>query len=197
MLQTVIDVSKNYGNVFLVSLLGGLSATAFAAWFAVTMVAIYVKFYPGSEACSKSGGSCSQAKVVGLLIFITFSGYWISEVIKNVIHVSISGVYGSWYFCSQKPGGLPKGSTRGAFKRAMTYSFGSISFGSLIVAIIQMLRQACSIAQSVKIRQTLICADSNSRNLGKMKQQMEISLVYFSSAVFIFLSVYLTGQFNS
>lgn len=42
---------------------------------------------------------------------------------------------------------MPKGVTRGATRRALTYSFGSISFGSLIVAIINMLRQACSIAQ--------------------------------------------------
>jgi len=42
---------------------------------------------------------------------------------------------------------MPKGATRGAFRRAMTYSFGSISFGSLVVALINMLRQAVSIAQ--------------------------------------------------
>lgn len=147
MLQTVIDVSKNYGHVFIVSLLGGLIATAFAGWFSVTLVAVYFKYYPGSPGCDASGGGCSKAKVIGLLVFITFAGYWITEVIKNVIHVSISGVYGSWYFCANKPGGFPKGATRGAFKRAMTYSFGSISFGSLLVALIQMLRQACSIAQ--------------------------------------------------
>lgn len=35
----------------------------------------------------------------------------------------------------------------GAFKRAMTYSFGSICFGSLLVSIIQLLKQAASIAQ--------------------------------------------------
>ncbi len=43
---------------------------------------------------------------------------------------------------------MPKGATRGAFKRSVTYSFGSICFGSLIVAIIQFLRQICSAAQS-------------------------------------------------
>jgi hypothetical protein len=42
---------------------------------------------------------------------------------------------------------MPKGATRGAFKRAVTYSFGSISLGSLLVAIIQFLRQICSAAQ--------------------------------------------------
>lgn len=36
----------------------------------------------------------------------------------------------------------------GSFKRATTYSFGSISFGSLVVALINMLRQACTIARS-------------------------------------------------
>ena len=42
---------------------------------------------------------------------------------------------------------MPSGATRGAARRALTYSFGSISFGSLVVAIINMVRQACSIAQ--------------------------------------------------
>lgn len=147
MLQTVIDVSKNYGHVFIVSLIGGIVATAFGAWFSVTLVSIYAKYQPGSPACDVNGGGCSKAKVIGLVVFVTFASYWITEVIKNVIHVTISGIYGSWYFYSQKPTGFPKGATRGAFKRSMTISFGSISFGSLLVAIIQFLRQACSIAQ--------------------------------------------------
>jgi hypothetical protein len=42
---------------------------------------------------------------------------------------------------------MPSHPTLGAFKRAMTYSFGSVCFGSLIVSIIQLLKQACSIAQ--------------------------------------------------
>lgn len=145
-LQTVIDVSKNYGHVFVVSLIGGIIATAFGAWFSVTLVSIYAKWVPGNASCDVSGG-CSWAKVIGLIAFVTFAGYWITEVLKNIIHVTISGVYGSWYFCSQKPSGFPKGATRGAFKRSVTYSFGSISFGSLLVAIIQLMRQACSIAK--------------------------------------------------
>jgi Plasma-membrane choline transporter len=148
MLQTIIDVSKDYGHVFVVSLLGGLVATAFGAWFSVTIVAIYVKYEPGlNPACSAGIGGCSTAKVIGLITFVTFAAYWITEVIKNIVHVTTSGVYGSWYFCSQKPSGFPEGATRGAFKRSTTYSFGSISFGSLIVSIVQLLRQACTIAR--------------------------------------------------
>lgn len=146
MLQTTIDVSKKYGHVYLVSLIGGLLATAFGAWYSVTLVAVYVKYEPGSNpACSQGVGGCGSGKVIGLVVFITFAAYWISEWLKNTIHTTISGVYGSWYFCSRN---FPKGATRGAARRSLTYSFGSISFGSLIVAIINMLRQICSIARS-------------------------------------------------
>ncbi|KAK5001496.1 putative choline transporter, neither null mutation nor overexpression affects choline transport, partial [Elasticomyces elasticus] len=146
MLQTSIDVSKKHGHVYLVSLIGGLLATAFGAWFSVTLVAVYAHYEPGNNpACrSGAGGGCSSAKVIGLVVFITFAAYWITEWLKNTIHVTISGVYGSWYFCSNN---FPKGATRGAARRALTVSFGSISFGSLVVAIINMLRQACSIAR--------------------------------------------------
>jgi len=49
------------------------------------------------------------------------------------------------YFCSRSQ--MPSHPTLGAFKRAMTNSFGSICFGSLVVSIIQLLKQAASIAQ--------------------------------------------------
>ncbi|KAK0266292.1 pH nine-sensitive protein 1 [Friedmanniomyces endolithicus] len=148
MLQTAIDVSKKFGHVYIVSFLGGLIAAAFGAWFSVTLVAVYVHFEPGANpACNASAGGsggCSSAKVIGLVVFITFAGYWITEVLKNIIHVTISGVYGAWYFSPNNP---PKGATRGALRRALTYSFGSISLGSLVVALINLLRQACSVAQ--------------------------------------------------
>lgn len=130
MLQTSIDVSKKYGHVYMVSAIGGLVATAFGAWFSVTLTAVYVKYQVGNNpACSGGAGGCSSATVIGLVVFITFAGYWISEVIKNLIHTTIAGVYGSWYFNIKN---FPKNATRGAAKRSLTYSFGSVSFGSLI-----------------------------------------------------------------
>ncbi|KAL8796410.1 MAG: hypothetical protein Q9195_001317 [Heterodermia aff. obscurata] len=163
MLQQAMDVAKTFGHVFLVSFLGGLASLAFGAWFSITLVAVYVKYEPnssGSNSSCQSGstGSCSTAKVVGLIAFITFASYWISEWIKNTLHSTVAGVYGSWFFCGGKPGGMPRGATRGAFRRSMTYSFGSIAFGSLVVALINMLRQAVSIAQSTEAQQGDIIA---------------------------------------
>jgi hypothetical protein len=187
-LQCVIDVAKNYGHVFLTSFLGGVIATAFGAWFSVTLVGVYAAYYPGGPNCTEY--SCSKAKVIGLLVFITFAGYWITEVIKNVIHVSISGVYGSWYFCSQKPGGVPKGATTGAFKRAMTYSFGSISFGSLLVAIIQLLRQACSIAKQNEMAQGNIFGTIMFCILGCFIGLLEWAIQFFNEYSFSYIALY-------
>lgn len=146
MLQTAIDVSKKYGHTYIVSLIGGIAAAALGAWYSVTLVAIYVQYTPNQNnpSCNNGAGGCGNGKVIGLIAFTTFAMYWISEWLKNTIHTTISGVYGSWYF---NPNAMPKGATRGAFKRAVTYSFGSISLGSLLVAIIQFLRQLCSAAQ--------------------------------------------------
>jgi hypothetical protein len=145
MLRTSIDVSKRYGHTYLVSFIGGLIGVAFAAWYSVTVVAIYVKFQPGNNPACNGQKNCGTGTITGLLVFVTFAAYWITEVIKNVIHATIAGVYGSWFFCSHN---MPRGATRGALKRTLTYSFGSISLGSLLVAIIQFLRQLCSVAQS-------------------------------------------------
>ena len=155
MLRTAMDVAKGHFQVFLVSALGGIVTVAFAAWYSVTLVAIYTAYEPSSSSSSPgassnpscSDGGCSRARVIGLVVYVTFAMYWLSEWIKNTVHTTIAGIYGSWYFWSKSAGGMPKGSTRGAFRRATTYSFGSISLGSLIIAFINMLRQACSVAQ--------------------------------------------------
>lgn len=187
MLQTAIDVSKNFGHVYLISFAGGLLTAAFGAWFAVTLVAIYAKYQPGQNPnCSQTGG-CSWARVIGLVAFITFAGYWITEVIKNVIHTTISGVYGSWYFAPRNP---PKGATRGAARRACTYSFGSICFGSLIVAIINCLRQLCSIARQQEAASGNTCGSIAFCILGCVISILDWAVQFINRYAFSYMALY-------
>jgi len=81
MLQTAIDVSKKYGHTYLVSLGGGLLAAALGAWYSVTLVSIYVQYTPNgaNSNCRNGVGDCGNGKVIGLLVFVTFAMYWISE----------------------------------------------------------------------------------------------------------------------
>ncbi|KAK7960330.1 hypothetical protein PG988_011544 [Apiospora saccharicola] len=188
MLKTSVDVSKSYGHVYLVSFLGGLLATALAAWYSITFVAVYAKYQPGQNpACSQGVGGCSSGKVTGLLVFVTFAMYWISEWLKNTIHTSISGVYGSWYFHPHAP---PSGATRGALKRSLTYSFGSISLGSLVVAIINFLRQVCSMAQSQEASQGNILGSIMFCVLGCFIGLLDWAVQFLNRYAFSYIALY-------
>ncbi|KAI1817015.1 duf580 domain-containing protein [Poronia punctata] len=197
LLKTAVDVSKSYGHVFLVSFLAGILATAFAAYYSVTFVSVYAKYSPegGNPACSVGGGGCSTAKVTGLLVFITFAGFWISEVIKNVTHTTISGVFGSWYFFN--PSVRPKAVTRGAFKRSMTYSFGSISLGSLLVAIINFLRQLCSIARQNEMAQGNVIASIMFVVLGCIIGLLDWAVQFLNRYAFSYIALYGKPYFSA
>jgi len=73
---------------------------------------------------------------IGLLFFAVLSLFWTVQVLSNVIHVTVAGTVASWYFYAVPP----PNPTLAAFKRATTWSFGSICLGSLVVAIVQALR---------------------------------------------------------
>eukprot|EP01127_Copromyxa_protea_P013139 TRINITY_DN3497_c0_g1_i1.p1 TRINITY_DN3497_c0_g1~~TRINITY_DN3497_c0_g1_i1.p1 ORF type:complete len:440 (-),score=86.80 TRINITY_DN3497_c0_g1_i1:71-1348(-) len=80
-----------------------------------------------------------QTSAIIMSVFLLFSFYWVMEVIKNVVHVTVSGIVSTWYFLSGTEQ-MPSSPTFGSVKRAMTTSFGSICLGSLVVAIIKTLR---------------------------------------------------------
>merc|ERR1739848_703150 len=63
--------------------------------------------------------------------------FWTTQVLKNITHVTVSGAVATWYFLSAN---MPRNPTLSSFKRAVTYSLGSICFGSLLVAIIKTMR---------------------------------------------------------
>lgn len=141
-LTVVIDVMKRYPSTLVTSVFGILISSGFSVLFSVVIVGIYVKFdnNANNQGCSVGGGSCSEGKVIGLLVFVFFAGYYISEVIRNVIHVTIAGVYGTWYYLANSDQGQPRHPALGSLKRALTYCFGSVCFGSLIVSLIQLVK---------------------------------------------------------
>lgn len=82
-----------------------------------------------------------------LFIFLLFLSYFFThQVLSNTIHTTVAGVVGSWWFVPSESGFCGK-SVVGSFCRSVTTSFGSICFGSLIVAIIEALRQIVNMAR--------------------------------------------------
>lgn len=80
----------------------------------------------------------SQNMVVVFLLFVSY--YWVHQVLQNLIHVTTAGVVGTWWFVPDEASTCCSRAISDSLFRATTYSFGSICFGSLLVAIVQALR---------------------------------------------------------
>ncbi|KAN0066373.1 pH nine-sensitive protein 1 [Thecaphora frezii] len=141
LLRAIIRAADQYKSAYVVALSGLVVQTAFSAWVSYTIVAMYQRFEPSGSA---SGSSASNGTVIGLFVFIAIAYYWISEVIKNVAFTTVAGIFGTWYYNATKPGRV----AWGAFRRTATYSLGSICFGSLIVALLDLLRAFFNMIQS-------------------------------------------------
>ena len=82
-------------------------------------------------------GQGTQIQYPGRLIvfLLLLSLYWGLQVGFAIIETTVSGVVACWWFQPSRSHVV-----RGSVFRAMTYSFGSLCFGSLIVAVIMAAR---------------------------------------------------------
>lgn len=146
-----MDISKHHKSVYIVCLLALVMQTLLSIFYAFTVAAVYVEWTPDSAACAQSaGGSCSSAKVTGLIVFVTFAFLWTSQVVANVALATLAGgAYGGWYYYGPAyEGKMPKHPNWKSFVRASTLSLGSIAFGSLIVTLLELLRMLLNVLRS-------------------------------------------------
>lgn len=140
MLSTVTSVARKYPATFVLSFTGLFVQIVYSLYFMTVVAGVY-------DAYNKSGGS-SPAIFYVKLVFSLFSFYWTSQVLTNIVHTTVCGVFATYYFMMGSPQGMSKSPTIESFKRACTTSIGSICFGSLIIAIIQTMRAIANMARS-------------------------------------------------
>ncbi|KAJ6239715.1 protein pns1 [Anaeramoeba flamelloides] len=120
MLEAVVKVTKKYPSMINISLFFGviIQVVWFIAWAFIAH-------------------RSSQINNRAFYFWVVLMYYWVSTTITNVVHVTCCGVFGNYYFLK---GEMPEDPTMKSFKRATTKSFGSICFGSLVIAIIKTIR---------------------------------------------------------
>lgn len=118
-LRIAVNMSKAYPAMVYLSLAALIFDAIWIIWWAAG-------FYGYNESRNPSGG---------VLFLWLISFYWTLEVIKNVVHVTVAGVCATWYNTAE-----PQSPTKQSLKRATTTSFGSVCFGSLVLAIVRALR---------------------------------------------------------
>jgi len=85
--------------------------------------------------CTNIAGFTTQISPL-ILFFLLISFFWGSLVVKNLLFCSASGMVADWWYSGENKGVVGK-----SFKRSATSSFGSICFGSLILAVLKSMRE--------------------------------------------------------
>lgn len=144
MIQLVVSAMRKYPSTLLISVLSSIITAAISILYmvAVTIVA-NARMNKDDSVCPHTNGNdvCLSNTSMAIFLFVIFSGCYIFQVVGNVTHVVLSGVFSSWYFFdANDANSKPKYPAFGSLKRALTYCFGSICFGSLLVSLVQTLR---------------------------------------------------------
>ena len=116
--------------------------------------------------------------------FFLISGFCLTLFRQNVLRATVAGTVGTWWFSPLEASSFCSRGVSDSLVRSMTYSLGSICFGSLVVAVLQV------------IRSLLRGASSNRRN-GILRCIVECILLYFERMVeyfnkwaFIYVGLY-------
>ncbi|KAL7568827.1 hypothetical protein ACA910_007240 [Epithemia clementina (nom. ined.)] len=188
-------VRANMGLFFLSGgTLVSLWAWSFLWLFAVGGVIYHDKQKP-QVPCSQeygddynsNGGMCDQQPSAAALVALLLCLYWTQQVIQNTLHTTTAGAVSAWWILPEQ---LERNGGRGccgqdvsdALYRSCTYSFGSICFGSLLVAILQTLEQ---IARQTRNRRDIV-----SCVIQCIVMCLRAYLEYFNSWAFCYVGIY-------
>ncbi|XP_071656835.1 choline transporter-like protein 2 isoform X1 [Patagioenas fasciata] len=87
------------------------------------------------------GGETAYHKyIIALQFFNLFMFFWLANFVIALGQVTLAGAFASYYWAFKKPDDVPAFPLFSAFGRALRYHTGSLAFGSLILAIIQVIR---------------------------------------------------------
>lgn len=159
--------------------------TAVKANLGLTMVAyifMFVGFGYSIAWTTISNAVLNTYPGMAFLLFLSF--YWTHQVLKNTMHVTTAGVIGTWWFAPDEASSFCSRSIGDSFVRATTYSFGSICFGSFIVALIQALRQLNRQLRENRDAQIIVCL------IDCILGCIEGLIEYFNKWAYIYVGLY-------
>lgn len=110
------------------------------------------------------GESAYHHALLGLQFFNAFMFFWLSNFVLALGQVTLAGAFASYYWALRKPEDMPAFPLFSAFGRALRYHTGSLAFGSLILAVVQIIRvtleyldQRLKAAQNKFARFVMVC----------------------------------------
>ncbi|ESO92821.1 hypothetical protein LOTGIDRAFT_232925 [Lottia gigantea] len=72
--------------------------------------------------------------------FMLFMFFWLMNFVVALGEMVLAGAFASYYWAFEKPKDIPNYPLASSLYRALRYHIGSLAFGALLVAIVQMIR---------------------------------------------------------
>lgn len=143
-LNAGVSAIKSNGGVVLIALLCVLLAFVFTAIWTLALIGIADK----TTSCPDNDSDCNGNMSEGVVFVMLVSLFWSQQVISNVVHATVAGTVGTWWFAQEEASSFCSSAVTDSFVRSTTSSFGSICFGSLLTAVIKALRQIVQSARN-------------------------------------------------
>ncbi|KAJ3066751.1 putative choline transporter, neither null mutation nor overexpression affects choline transport [Podochytrium sp. JEL0797] len=144
-LETVCKITKRFNGTLFVALGAVLVSAAYQVLWIMTLLGM-------SEFAAQK--NLSNGIMICIMVLLVFINFWFNEVVRNTAHVAICGTFASYFFLGmEQPNSdavtLPSNHTTAkSLGRALTTSFGSICFGSLLISLIRTLRFLAQMARN-------------------------------------------------
>lgn len=144
-----------------------------------------LELYPTATDVYTSTDMCdTDPPNVLAITFLILSLYWTHQVITNIMHCTTSGTVGSWWFCGFGDPSWCSRDVTDSLGRSMTFSLGSICFGSLIVAVLQLLEGMARSARRNRDGALIACL------LECILRFIRRWVEYFNSWAFVYVALY-------
>ncbi|KAI9202824.1 plasma-membrane choline transporter-domain-containing protein [Polychytrium aggregatum] len=156
MLETTTSISRQFPATILAGFIGMVITIGFMIVWFITVYGINLILSNSNSTVTTSTGQVNTggiATYAGIGIVFVFMLYWTLQVVQNTVHVTCSGLFATVYFTGTEIPGSKKihvpvpHPTMRAAGYALTTSFGSVCYGSLLIAIIQTLRYLARMAE--------------------------------------------------
>jgi len=143
LVTAITAIKSNLGVVIFAYLF-----TAFGVGWSILWGISVMGVMAETDTCDDVEETCDGDFSYGYLFLLFVAYFFGQQVVQNSVHVTVAGTVGHWWFSPSEASSCCSDAVTGSFIRTMTTSFGSICFGSLIVAILQALRALANAARA-------------------------------------------------
>mmetsp|Transcript_119900 Transcript_119900/g.334515 ORF Transcript_119900/g.334515 Transcript_119900/m.334515 type:complete len:473 (+) Transcript_119900:81-1499(+) len=154
------------------------------ALFSLLWLLAVTPLYVGDKRLLHKGQAHPSNAALGWVLLL-LSFFWTVQVLSNVLHVACSGLVARWYYNKQMDAPVLR-STAQAFKNY----FGSVCFGSLLIAIIQTLRALVRMAQEQAREDGNLCGEVMACCADCFLSMIESLAVFFNTYAMVIVAIF-------